>query len=516
MSERRGLGDIYEDFYGNRPRRQEKEEDEMPSQAESGSSGEAGEPSKEEAKPSGVGKPDILTAPWEEGNLSPEQVLEGGDGGKLSDAQRLHEQFQKLQSVVGSVKDKIQKSLEAPRIPGTGQGPEKKGEKVRESDPLVGGDDLLPIGDILMPDGSVVKDPFARDDLPEDLAEKVRKIREDAMKDFGIVPESGKKEGGEQTAAAPAGEKKKEPERPAMEELDELIGLESIKKDVKELVDLVKTQTLREKEGLKTVPVSLHLVFSGNPGTGKTTVARILARLYHEIGALKTGQLVECDRSSLVAGFVGQTALKTQEKIQEAMGGILFIDEAYTLAKEGQDYGQEAIDTILKAMEDHRGEFVVIVAGYTELMKRFVESNPGLKSRFNKYIEFPDYTPEELMAIFEMQCRKYQYEMDEEASRLVRERIGQLSASKGENFANAREVRNLFERIITLAATRVARMEAPTEKDLCAILPEDVLAAGDQDLPEAAVASIQEALSLSGQEETGEEGAEEAAGEEED
>ena len=159
--------------------------------------------------------------------------------------------------------------------------------------------------------------------------------------------------------------KQAKPEKTGMDDLNELVGLDAVKKDVKELVNLVKTQKLREERGMKTVPVSLHLVFSGNPGTGKTTVARILAKLYKEIGVLSNGQLVEVDRSGLVAGFVGQTAIKTQDKIQEAMGGILFIDEAYTLNKEGADYGQEAIDTILKAMEDNRKDLVVIVAGYT-------------------------------------------------------------------------------------------------------------------------------------------------------
>ena len=199
-----------------------------------------------------------------------------------------------------------------------------------------------------------------------------------------------------------------EEETDPMEELDALIGLQAIKHDVKELIAYVKVQKLREESGLKSVPASLHLVFTGNPGTGKTTVARIIAKLYKQIGVLSSGQLVEVDRSGLVAGYVGQTALKTQQKIEEAMGGILFIDEAYALAKEGNDFGQEAVDTVLKAMEDNRSDFVVIVAGYTEPMERFIESNPGLKSRFNKYIEFADYTMEELTAIFPCDVFSYQ------------------------------------------------------------------------------------------------------------
>ena len=266
----------------------------------------------------------------------------------------------------------------------------------------------------------------------------------------------------EQTAAATAAEQAKknaEPEKSGMEELNELIGLEDIKKDVKELVSFMKIQKLRAEKGSKSVPVSLHRVFTGNPGTGKTTIARILARLYKEIGVLSKGQLVEVDRSGLVAGYVGQTAVKTQAKIQEALGGILFIDEAYALAKEGNDYGQEAIDTILKAMEDHRDDFVVIVAGYTDLMETFINSNPGLKSRFNKYIEFKDYTQEELYQIFMLSCKKYGYTLTEEADKALRAIILHKVLYKDENFANAREMRNLFEAVVTNQATRISEQE---------------------------------------------------------
>ncbi len=240
-------------------------------------------------------------------------------------------------------------------------------------------------------------------------------------------------------------------------ELDSLIGLESIKNDVRKLANLIKVQNERKKQGLPTVPSSQHLVFLGNPGTGKTTIARIIAAIYKDIGVLSKGQMVEVDRGSLVAGYVGQTAQKTKEKIKQAMGGVLFIDEAYTLAKDAdKDFGQEAIDTILKAMEDHREDFVVIVAGYPNLMKRFIDSNPGLQSRFNKYIVFEDYNDEEMMQIFKEMCAKYGYRLDEPAQKKVEECVDIIMTHKGENFANARTMRNLFEKVLENQANRLA------------------------------------------------------------
>ena len=272
-----------------------------------------------------------------------------------------------------------------------------------------------------------------------------------------------------QEAPAPA-----QDEEDPMETLDKLIGLKTIKHDVKELTDFVRIQKMRKDQGLKSVPVSLHLVFTGNPGTGKTTVARILAKLYKQIGVLSKGQLVEVDRSGLVAGYVGQTALKTQEQIEKALGGVLFIDEAYALAQKDDAFGQEAIDTILKAMEDHRDDLVVIVAGYTKPMEKFINSNPGLKSRFNKYIEFPDYSVDELMDIFLMNCKKYDYILGEGVEKHVREMIVARKLTKTENFANAREVRNLFEEIITNQARRIAAAKNPTQMDMMTIDMEDL------------------------------------------
>ena len=294
--------------------------------------------------------------------------------------------------------------------------------------------------------------------------------------------EDSKTEVRQQAETQQAQAEEKKPETDPMEDLNELIGLTGIKHDVRELYDFTKIQKLRKDAGMKTVPVSMHLVFTGNPGTGKTTVARILARLYKQIGVLSTGQLVECDRSGLVAGYVGQTAVKTQKKIEEAMGGVLFIDEAYSLARsadQGTDFGQEAIDTILKAMEDHRDEFVVIVAGYTKPMEIFIHSNPGLQSRFNKFIEFPDYTVDELLAIFDLNCRKYEYVPDPEAREQVKTLLMLRKAQMPENFANAREVRNLFETIITNQARRIAVLEHPTKEEMQKITLEDLRDEGD-------------------------------------
>ncbi|MBQ6265842.1 MAG: AAA family ATPase [Clostridia bacterium] len=260
-----------------------------------------------------------------------------------------------------------------------------------------------------------------------------------------------------------------------MAQLNSLIGLDEIKKDVESLIGFVKMQKMRREIGMQSVPVSLHLVFSGNPGTGKTTVARILAGLYREIGILEKGHLVEVDRADLVAGYVGQTAIKTQEKIQEAMGGVLFIDEAYTLTKDGNDFGQEAIDTLLKAMEDNRDSFVVIVAGYRDLMEVFINSNPGLRSRFNKYFNFQDYTSDELIRIFENMCEKYEYTYDDETFECIVDTICKMVLNKNENFANARDIRNLFESIVTRQAMRVSSMPLPTKEDMMTITVDDII-----------------------------------------
>ena len=339
-------------------------------------------------------------------------------------------------------------------------------------------EDLMKMADKLEKSGAEISNQTEKKD--EEVPEAVKKATEalNELDQLTINSTWKKKDEDASKEGTASGEAESEPEpvdeKTGMEQLEELIGLDNIKEDVKELVSFVKIQKLRKDKGNKTVPVSLHLVFNGNPGTGKTTIARILAKLYKEIGILSKGQLVEVDRSGLVAGFVGQTATKTQEKIQEALGGILFIDEAYTLAKDGNDFGQEAIDTILKAMEDNRDDFIVIVAGYTEPMEKFISSNPGLKSRFNKYINFPDYSVEELGKIFDMNCNKYGYVLSDEARAYIDKLIAYKTEHKDENFANAREIRNLFEGIITNQATRVAEIDEPTDEQLNTIEKDDI------------------------------------------
>ena len=264
-------------------------------------------------------------------------------------------------------------------------------------------------------------------------------------------------------------------------ELDGYIGLTAIKKEVRSLINMVTVHKLRKENGLPTPELSLHMVFSGNPGTGKTTVARIMARIYHSLDILSKGHLVEVDRSGLVAGYVGQTAIKTTKVIESALGGVLFIDEAYALNGSGEnDFGQEAINTILKAMEDHRDDLVVIVAGYDGLMDTFIHSNPGLESRFNRFLHFDDYTLDEMVQIFDMSCEKGCYRLTEDARPLLREFI-QLANTNSISFGNGRGVRNLFEQLLVVQANRLAAQENVTRDDLMEITTADIRVA--QGLP---------------------------------
>jgi len=262
-----------------------------------------------------------------------------------------------------------------------------------------------------------------------------------------------------------------------LEKMDALVGLDNIKQNVKSLINFVRVRKLREEKELPNPPISLHMVFTGNPGTGKTTVARILSELYKAIGVLSKGQLVEVDRSGLVAGFVGQTALKTSEVVTSALGGILFIDEAYSLAPETgalNDFGRESIETLLKLMEDNRDDLIVIVAGYSEPMERFITSNPGLESRFNRYFVFEDYNSEELYDIFTSMCVKNEYLLTDEAKEFAREHFTKIYEERDDNFGNARHVRNFFENIVTVHSDRVSDLNDHTRDDLTMVILKDL------------------------------------------
>ena len=298
------------------------------------------------------------------------------------------------------------------------------------------------------------------------------------------APKAPTPEAGGKKAAVSTGQKEAEPKEELpppekmedlLKELDSYIGLDVVKDEVRSLINMVQVYKLRREHDLPTTDMSLHMVFTGNPGTGKTMMARMMARIYRSLGILSKGQLVEVDRSGLVAGYVGQTAIKTQKAIEKAMGGVLFIDEAYALnGKSENDFGQEAIDAVLKAMEDHRDDLVVIVAGYTDLMDRFIHSNPGLESRFNRFLLFEDYTPDEMLDIFKMQCKKGCYQLSDGVEELVRDYITEENGDP-ETFGNARGVRNIFEHILVAQNNRLAAMETVTKEDLMTLTQDDVL-----------------------------------------
>lgn len=265
-----------------------------------------------------------------------------------------------------------------------------------------------------------------------------------------------------------------------MAQLDGLIGLTEVKKEVHTLANLIRVREMRKEHDLKVMDMSFHMVFTGNPGTGKTTVARLIAKIYKKLGFLSKGQLIETDRSGLVAGYVGQTATKVTEVVSSALGGILFIDEAYALARKGMDndFGKEAIDTLVKLMEDHRDDLVVIVAGYTEEMHDFLTSNPGLISRFNKYIDFPDYTINELMDILAMNANKQGYILTREAVSGVRIYLERMTIAERMDFGNARGMRNVLEKLVSVQANRIADGEdVITKQVLMELTGKDVMAA---------------------------------------
>lgn len=261
-----------------------------------------------------------------------------------------------------------------------------------------------------------------------------------------------------------------------IEKTNGLIGLSNIKGEVRSLINSIRVRKLRTSAGLPNAEVSNHMVFYGNPGTGKTTIARILGEVYSLLGILSKGHFIETDRSGLVGGYLGQTAIKTTEVLESALGGILFIDEAYSLSSSdgGDQYGQEAIDTILKFMEDHRDDIVVIAAGYEEQMGRFLQSNPGLKSRFNKYFRFEDYSADELFQIFLSICNESGYTLHKDAVTCLSNGIEELLRLKTADFGNGRTIRNLFEKTIANQANRIALMESIENSELSVLVKEDI------------------------------------------
>ncbi len=280
--------------------------------------------------------------------------------------------------------------------------------------------------------------------------------------------------GGAPTRSAPPAQLP--PARPVDEllaELDELIGLDHVKTEVRRLTSLLRIQQLRAEHDLPVIETSRHLVFVGNPGTGKTTVARLLSQIYRSLEIVTAGHLVETDRADLVAGYVGQTAAKTQAVLESALGGTLLIDEAYALARGGEnDFGREAIDTLVKFMEDHRDDLAVVVAGYPDEMRTLIDSNPGLESRFARTLAFPDYTSHELVAIFELIAGRQEYHLGGGARVRLVEIIDDEPRDRG--FGNARFVRNVFEQAVAMHAVRLADVAQPTRDQLTTLTADDL------------------------------------------
>ncbi|MGP1403876.1 MAG: AAA family ATPase [Catonella sp.] len=327
-------------------------------------------------------------------------------------------------------------------------------------------------GDITMP-GEGFKDEDAKEDV-QDNNEVVPILKEVTVGERPVKNEEIPKVAVPEPIPFKEEDRKKRLDK-LVGELEALVGLEEVKNEVHSLINLINIRQLRKKKGLPSPDMSYHMVFTGSPGTGKTTVARLIASIYKELGVLSKGGLVEVDRSGLVAGYVGQTALKVTEVINKALGGVLFIDEAYSLSSPGasNDFGGEAIDTLVKLMEDHRDDLVVIVAGYTKEMNEFLQTNTGLISRFNKFIEFKDYNEDDLIAIMYSMAEKMEMKLEDKAVEKLRAYISGMNEGTKRIFGNARGIRNLFEKMLVGQANRLACLPEPTIEDLSVITAED-------------------------------------------
>jgi len=311
----------------------------------------------------------------------------------------------------------------------------------------------------------------------QELATRARAIAPAAPEPAASAPSSATPAAPPPPTEATTPEEQEKILEQSLTELNNLVGLDNIKTEVQTLTNFLKVQKIRQERGLGATPVSLHAVFGGPPGTGKTTVGRLMSRIYKGLGFLKKGHLVETDRSGLVAGYIGQTAKKVDEMVEKALDGVLFIDEAYALVPReggGRDFGQEAVDTLLKRMEDYRDRLVVIVAGYTDEMKFFIESNPGLKSRFNRYFYFDDYKPSELVAIYKMMAKKSHFNLTDSAEEQLQKEFQQLYTERDRSFGNGRLVRNLFEKTMENQANRLAVMPNLEDEKLTTLVADDI------------------------------------------
>ncbi|MCY9549827.1 AAA family ATPase [Lysinibacillus xylanilyticus] len=306
-----------------------------------------------------------------------------------------------------------------------------------------------------------------------DLVNGEKHGRGDYFNEEGKIIYSGEFINGERLRITPEIEREIEK---LQKQLDGLVGLPNAKKELHNLINFIKIQSLRVDHGLTSFPITYHLVFSGNPGTGKTTVARIIGQIYKHLGVLSSGHFVETDRAGLVAGYVGQTALKVQEVVNKAKGGVLFIDEAYSLINDKKDaFGKEAIDSLLKAMEDLRDDLVIIVAGYTELMEEFLLANPGFKSRFNHFVQFDNFSTDELYDIFAMLCKNNDYQYGEVFAHHMKEQLHQIPVELIPNFSNGRYIRNIFEKLVTIQSNRLIQQKSITREELMEFTEKDIL-----------------------------------------